>query len=129
MKTIDWNIVPFPCASGPVSRRILRKDLRNAVRASGGSVIVDFSQCRSLHHEDIDLLLECMAMVAGRDTKMVVVAGSRENRVIFDMPRSASLGPVFNSVEEARADPKAASGNGHETGQPAENRSQTFGSA
>jgi hypothetical protein len=106
MNTTDWNVFPFPCTSNIVSRRALRKELLSALRPSGAAVIVDFSECRALNHEDIDLLLECMAKVAGRDTKMVFVAGSRENRVIFEVTRISSLVPVFASLPEALADPK-----------------------
>ena len=64
-------------------------------------MIVDFSGCRPLNHEDIDLLLECVAQVAGRDTQVLFVAGSRANRVLLEVTRISSLVPVFNSVEEA----------------------------
>jgi len=123
MKTSEWNLVPFPCTSNIVSRRSRRKELLGALRASGGAVIVDFSDCHSLNHEDVDLMLECLASVAGRDTKMVFVAGSRENRVIFEVARISSLVPVFNSVPEAMADPRTADGN------RAPNRSPIVGSA
>jgi anti-anti-sigma regulatory factor len=106
MKTSDWNVFAFPCTTDMVSRRALRKDLLSALRPSGAAVIVDFSECHSLNHEDLDLLLECMAKVAGRDTRMVFVAGSRENRVIFELTRISSLVPVFASLPEALADPK-----------------------
>ena len=90
-------------------------------------MIVDFSECRALNHEDIDLLLECMAAVAGRDTKMVFVAGSRENQVIFEVARISSLVPVFNSIAEAVADPKTAGAN--QAVNPAATRSHIVGSA
>lgn len=127
MKAIEWNILPFPCDSNIVSRRALRKNLMSALRPSGAAVIVDFTECRSLNHDDIDLLLECMAKVAGRDTRMVFVAGSPENRVIFEMTRIASLVPVFNSIPEALIDPKIAGGNGNPLGPT--NRSPIVGSA
>jgi len=61
-----------------------------------------------LNHEDIDLLLECAAQAAGRDTKVLFVAGSRVNRVLLEVTRISSLVPVFNSVREALAYPQTA---------------------
>jgi len=61
-----------------------------------------------VNHEDIELLLECMAQVAGRDTQVLFVAGSRVNRVLLEVTRIPSLALVFNSVKEALAYPKAA---------------------
>jgi hypothetical protein len=107
MKSMAWTIVPFPCESTSAGRRGLRKDLQLALRVSGSSVIVDFSGCRSLNHKDIDLLLECLAQVAGRDTNVRLVAGSNVNRVLLEVTRISSLAPVFNSVEEALALPQA----------------------
>jgi len=54
------------------------------------------------------LLLECMAHVAGRDTQVVFVSGSRATRVLLEVTRISSLAPVFNSIEEALARPQAA---------------------
>jgi hypothetical protein len=71
-------------------------------------VILDFSQCRSLSFEDIDLLLECLAQVAGRDTQLVFVAGSSATRVLLEVTRISSLAPVFNSIEEVPAHPQVA---------------------
>lgn len=113
MKTV-WTIVPFPCASSPTGRRALRKDLLSSLRASGSAVIVDLSDCRTLNHEDIDLLLECVAQVAGRDTQVLFVAGSRVNRVLLEVTRISSVVPVFNSVKEALAYPQVAAENDHE---------------
>jgi hypothetical protein len=59
-----------------------------------------------LNHEDIDLLLECVAQAAGRDTKVLFVAGSRVNRVLLEVTRISSLVPVFDSVKEALACPR-----------------------
>jgi hypothetical protein len=108
VKASAWMILPFPCASKSAGRRALRKDLLGALRGSGSPVIVDFSNCGTLNHEDIDLLLECVAQVAGRDTQMLFVAGSRVNRVLLEVTRISSLVPVFNSVEEALAYPQTA---------------------
>jgi hypothetical protein len=104
----SWTILPFPCASSLTNRRALRKDLLIALRASGSPVIVDFSDCNTLNYEDIDLLLECVAQAAGRDTKVLFVAGSRVNRVLLEVTRISSLVPVFNSVKEALAYPQIA---------------------
>ncbi len=101
-------IVPFPCASSSAGRRALRKDLLNALRVSGSPVIVDLSGFSTLNHEDIDLLLDCVAQVVGRDTQVLFVAGSRVNRVLLEVTRISSLVPVFNSVEEALAYPQIA---------------------
>lgn len=108
MKTIPWTILPFPSGSSFADRRGLRKGLLIALRVSGSPVIVDFSSCGTLNHEDIDLLLECVAQAAGRDTKVLFVAGSRVNRVLLEVTRISSLVPVFNSVREALAYPQMA---------------------
>jgi len=69
-------------------------------------VIVDFSDCGTLNREDIDLMLKCAAQVAGRDTQLLFVSGSRATRVLLDVTRVSSLVPVFNSVTEALAYPQ-----------------------
>jgi hypothetical protein len=74
-------------------------------------VIVDFSDCRTLNHDDIDLLLECVAQVAGRDAQVSFVAGTRTNRVLLEVTRISSLVPVFNSVVEALAHTQIAAEN------------------
>src|ERR1700691_1113852 len=102
------TILPFPCAPTSAGRRALRKDLLSALRISGSPVIVDLSGCPTLNHEDIDLLLECIAQVAGRDTEVLFVAGSRVNRVLLEVTRISSLVPVFDSVTEALAYPQVA---------------------
>lgn len=104
------NILPFPCASCS-ERPARRKGLLSALRVSSSPVIVDLSGCPALKHEDIDLLLECMAQVAGRDTQVMFVAGSAANRVLLEVTRIPSLVPVFNSVIEALAYPEIASQN------------------
>jgi hypothetical protein len=102
----DWAVLPFPCAPLSSRGREWRKDLLSALRVSGSPVIVDFSDCPALHQEDIDLLLECVAQVVGRDTQVLFVAGSRVNRVLLEVTRISSLVPVFNSVKEALAYPQ-----------------------
>ncbi len=99
------TILPFPCVTSVGARGALRRDLLGALCVSGSPVILDLSGCRTLNHEDIDLLLECAAQVAGRDTQVLFVAGSRVNRVLLEVTRISSLVPVFNSVEEALAHP------------------------
>jgi hypothetical protein len=111
VKTGDWTILPFPCASSFADRRALRRDLLSALRISGSPVIVDFSECQTLNHEDIDLLLECVGQAAGRDTKVLFVAGTRANRVLLEVTRISSLVPVFDSVKEALAYPRVESEN------------------
>lgn len=106
------NILPFPCGTSPALRRAQRKVLLGALRVSGSPVVVDLSGCPELNHDDIDLLLECMAQVAGRDTQLLFVAGSRPNRVLLEVTRIPSLVPVFNTVEEALAYPETASVDG-----------------
>ena len=103
MKSNAWTVLPFPSASRPVLRRGQRKDLLNAIRVPGSGVVVDLSDCATLNHEDMDLLLECVAQVAGRDTEVVFVAGTRSNRVLLEITRIASLVKVCNSIEEALA--------------------------
>lgn len=102
------RVLPFPSASSSASRRAQRKDLLNSLRVSESPVILDFSDCRSLSFEDIDLLLEGLALVAGRDTQVVFVAGSSATRVLLEVTRISSLAPVFNSIEEVFAHPLAA---------------------
>lgn len=104
------NILPFPCGTRPALRRAQRKVLLSALRVSGSPAIIDLTGCPALTHEDVDLLLECMAQVAGRDTQILFVAGSRANRVLLEVTRIPSLVPVFNTVEEALAYPETASG-------------------
>ena len=103
----DWTILPFPCALTPAGRA-LRKDLRKKLRDSESPVILDFSDCSSLNHEDVELLLDCVAEVGGRDTQLLFVAGSCANRVLLEVTRISSLVPVFNSVQEALSYPQIA---------------------
>jgi anti-anti-sigma regulatory factor len=104
VKTDSWPILSFPSALGPGFHRGQRKALLLALRvASGTPVIVDLSACHTLNQEDIDLLLECMARVAGRDTLLLLVAGSRAIRILLEVTRIASIVPIFNTVDEALA--------------------------
>jgi len=105
MNSAARTIVPFPCLSSG-RRRTLRKDLLGALRVSPSPVIVDVSGCGSLNQEDIDLLLDCVAQAAGRDTQVLFVAGSLANRVLLDITRISSVAQVFNSVTEALAYPQ-----------------------
>jgi hypothetical protein len=105
MTPVARSILRFPCASAFSGRGVLRESLLRGLRVSEFPVIVDFSHCASLNSQDIELLLECVAQVAGRDTKVLFVAGSRVNRVILEVTRISSLVPVFNTVEEALAHP------------------------
>jgi anti-anti-sigma regulatory factor len=108
------TVLPFPCASSFANRSVLRKDLLNAVRTSRSRVIVDLSGCSSLTHEDIDLLVECVAEAAGRDTLVLFVAGSPANRVLLEVTRISSVASVFDSLEEALGCPQIAAKNGAE---------------
>jgi hypothetical protein len=106
--------------------------LLNALRVSESPVILDFSECRSLSFEDIDLLLECLAQVAGRDTQLVFVAGSSATRVLLEVTRISSLAPVFNSIEEVLAHPQVAAerdSEGRDKDHQGANQSQTLWSA
>lgn len=108
MKNVTWTVVQFPSDLGFKSRRTLRKDLLTALRVSGAAVIVDLSGRQSLDHDDIDLLLECVANVAGRDAKLVIVAGSRVLRALLEVSRISSIVPICASAEEAFAYPQVA---------------------
>ena len=73
------------------------------MRSSTTPVILDMSACRVFDYADIDLLLECAAQARGRDTRVLLVAGSRANRLVLDVARISLLVPVLNSVSEALA--------------------------
>jgi anti-anti-sigma regulatory factor len=109
MKDVAWKVVNFPGDIGSEGRRALRKDLLSQLRVSGCSVIVDLSRRQSLDHNDIDLLLECAACVAGRDAKLIFVAGSPTLRALLEVSRIASVVPVCDSTEEALTYPQIAS--------------------
>jgi len=106
MSTPARTVLAFPCAANSGRRRTLRTDLLEALRVSSSPVIVDVSGCYSLNQEDIDLLLDCVAQAAGRDTKVLFVAGAPANRVLLEVTRISSVAPVFNSVTEALAYPQ-----------------------
>lgn len=108
MKDVAWKVISFPGDLGSEGRRSLRKTLLGALRASGCSVIVDLSPRQSLDHHDIDLLLECAACVAGRDAKLIFVAGSPTLRALLEVSRIASVVPVCDSTEEAFSYPQIA---------------------
>ena len=106
MNKVARTILPFPCAAGSGRRGAPRKNLLAALRVSPSPVIVNVSGCCSLNQEDIDLLLDCVAQAAGRDTQVLFVAGSLANRVLLEVTRISSVAPVFNSVTEALAYPQ-----------------------
>ncbi len=110
MKDHSPTVLLFPAASGS-SLRAERKELLGALRCSGSPVIIDFSNCSTLNHEDIGLLLEGLDQAAGRDTKMLLVAGTPANRVMLDVTRISTLAPVFSSVVEALAYADIPAGN------------------
>ncbi len=112
MNTVARTILPFPCSASSGRRRTLQKDLLAALRVSPSPVIVNVSGCYSLNQEDIDLLLDCVAQAAGRDTQVLFVAGSLANRVLLEVTRISSVAPIFNSVTEALAYPQTSAENG-----------------
>lgn len=95
------TILLLPHSTGFASRRALRRELLHALRVSEGPVIVDLSGSRTLDHEDINLLLDCISLSVGRDTHLLLVAGSDDIRVLLDVVRISSLVPVFMSLKEA----------------------------
>jgi anti-anti-sigma regulatory factor len=101
VKVDAWIVLPFPCALISSGRRERRKKLLRELRATGSHIILDFSNCRTLDHEDIDLLLRCVAQVVGRDKQVVFAADSNAIRALLEVTRISSLVPIFNSVEEA----------------------------
>ena len=103
MKVDAPTVLPFAPASSLADRRARRKGLLQSLRFSRSSLILDCSGCSTLNHEDIGLLLECLAQVTGRDTEVLLVAGSPVNRVLLEVTRISSVVPVFNSVAEALA--------------------------
>jgi anti-anti-sigma regulatory factor len=97
------TILSFPGTSTSASRSELRGHFLNALRVSESPVVIDFSGCNTLNHDDIDLLIECAARVSGRDREVRFAAGSRVIRVLLEVTRISSIVPVFDSVEEALA--------------------------
>ncbi len=123
VKSDTATILAFAGGSSSAGRRAQRKDLLRALRFSGAPVIIDLSACVTLNHEDIGLLLECLAHVAGRDTKIFLAAASPVNRVLLEATRISLVVPVLSSVEEALAHPTLFAENGPEDSLAA--RSQT----
>jgi anti-anti-sigma regulatory factor len=105
VKNVIQTVLPFPCASGASGRRDLQKRLSQALRVSEFPVVIDLSECRTLDHQDVDTLLNCVAQGVGCDTQVFFVAGSPTIRVLLEVTRIASLVPVFDSMEEALAHP------------------------
>jgi anti-anti-sigma regulatory factor len=97
------TVLLFPSTSTASTRRALRSRFLDTLRASESPVVIDFSSCHTLNHEDVDLLLECVARVVGRDRQVRFAAGSRSIRVLLEVTRISSVVPVFDSVEEALA--------------------------
>ena len=79
MTDVAWRVMNFPGDLGSEGRRALRKDL-----------------------------LECAACVAGRDAKLIFVAGSPTIRALLEVSRIASVVPVCDSIEEAFTYPQIA---------------------
>ena len=99
--TSGSTILLFPQSRSSARRRLLRKELLRTLRASEGPVIVDLSGSRTLDHEDISLLLDCVSLVVGRDTQLLLIAGSTDIQVLLDVIRVSSLVPVFKTLTEA----------------------------
>jgi hypothetical protein len=102
MKSGAATIVPFPCASTKSDRRAQQNEFVAALRFSSSPVILDLTACGTLNQEDIALLLEGLAQLAARDTK-VFLAASPVNQVVLEVTRISPLVLVFASVEQALA--------------------------
>ena len=105
MKSGAATILPFACSSSSADWQSQRKKLLGILRFSTPPVILDLSRCTKLSHNDIGFFLDCLALATGRDTNILLVAGSQTNRVLLNVTRISSLVPVFDSVTEALADP------------------------
>jgi hypothetical protein len=103
VKTGEPIIVPFPCSSKTLSQGAQRNAFNRAVRFSSSPVIVDLSECKTLNHDDIGLLLECLAQFAARDTNVLLAVSAPANQVVLEVTRISSLVPVFDSVAQAIA--------------------------
>ena len=101
--TGNRTIMPFPAASNTAARRALPKRLVSALRASESRVFLDLTGRNRLDRDDIDILLSCVGQAAGRDTELVLVAGSRVIRLLLDVTRISSLVTVLDSIEDAFA--------------------------
>jgi anti-anti-sigma regulatory factor len=109
VKNVTQTVLPFPCAAGAPGRRALRRQLQGALRVSEFPVVIDLSECRTLDHQDVETLLDCIEQSVGRDAQVYFVAGSPAIRVLLEVTRIASLVPVFESMAEALAYPRMAS--------------------
>ena len=101
VKVNSATIVSFIDGSISGDRQVQRTNLLRTLRSSASPVIVDLSGCGTLDHQDIGMLLDGLAELTGRDTKALLVAGSRSNRVLLEVTRISSLVPVFDSLVEA----------------------------
>jgi hypothetical protein len=101
MSATDRTVLPFPCLSSSKQRRTLRRALLNALRVSESPVIIDLSACFTLNREDIDLLLDCLSQMAGRDTQVLFVAASPVVQLLLGVIRISLLVPVLDSLEAA----------------------------
>lgn len=101
MKSVNWSVLTFPSTAGS-GRGSRNKEFCSAVSLAGPAVIVDLAGCRSLSHQDIELLLQCLEQAAERNTQVRLVAASDVVRVLLEVMRIASVVPVFATVEEAR---------------------------
>lgn len=99
--TTGSTVLVFPGSMSSASRRVLRKEVLYALRTSEGPVVMDLSGCRTLDHDDINFLLECVSQAIGRDTQLLFTVGSRTIHVLLEVTRISSLVPVFKSLEEA----------------------------
>jgi hypothetical protein len=104
------TIVSVPDRPIPAARRRLQRELINALTTSDSPVILNLAGRRTLDHDDVDLLLDCVAQAAGRDTQIFIVAGSRAVQVLLEVIRISALVPVFNTIEEALSDSANATG-------------------
>lgn len=102
------TVLSITRTSSFAGRHAVRVELRNALRNSESPVIVDLTGHRTLDHEDINLLLDCVEQAAGGDTPLFLVAGSHAVRVLLEVTRISSLVPVFSSMEEALNNPCSA---------------------
>lgn len=108
LKHITQIVLAFPCAAGVTGRRDLQKQLVRALRTSELPVVIDLSECRTLDHQDIDTLLDCIEQGAGRDIPLFFAATSPAVRLLLEVTRIASLVRVFETLEEALAHPRMA---------------------
>jgi anti-anti-sigma regulatory factor len=112
--SVDRTVLLFPEVAGARHRRTLRGALLKALRSSESPVIVDLSARTTLNPEDIELLLDCLALRAGRDTQVVFVAVSPVIRTLLDVTRISLLVPVFDSLEAALRYPPVTANDGFE---------------